>query len=215
MTPLPPWANGPFELLVHAEEHRRVDGDFDRRMALISFDNALEVAITTYLTLKPIQRSGRTYANADVEKWLSNYHSKLDFLDAELSKRSQSWEIERSHIVWAHDRRNEQYHGGDNGTPEKRVLLLVREAALWVFGYLFEVSDAEQRLEHALAERAPPALPKQKTEFDRAIDRQFGMIEVGEQTYRASEILFFVDYAAYEDVGARLCQASMAENAGI
>jgi hypothetical protein len=49
---LPPWANGPFELLVHAEGHLRNGDDFDRRIALISFDNAIEVAITTYLTLQ-------------------------------------------------------------------------------------------------------------------------------------------------------------------
>ncbi len=54
MKPLPPWAKGPFELLVHAEGHFIAGEDFDRRIALISFDNAIEVAITTYLT--------RTYA---------------------------------------------------------------------------------------------------------------------------------------------------------
>lgn len=39
------WVYGPFELLVHAELHYLAGKDFDRRMALISFDNAIEVAI--------------------------------------------------------------------------------------------------------------------------------------------------------------------------
>ena len=56
MNPLPPWANGPFELLVHAEEHLRAGDDFDRRIALIGFDNAIEITIAAYLSLKPIQR---------------------------------------------------------------------------------------------------------------------------------------------------------------
>src|SRR5206468_4760725 len=111
MNPLPPWANGPFELLVHAEGHL-IDGeDFDRRIALISFDNAIEVAITTYLTLNPIQRGGRSYPKADVEKWLDNYHTKLEFLEFELDKRSTGWSVEKSYIIWVHDHRNEQYHG--------------------------------------------------------------------------------------------------------
>lgn len=59
MTSMAPWATGTFELLVHAEGHLRGGEDFDRRIALISFDNAIEVAITTYLTLHPIQRGDR------------------------------------------------------------------------------------------------------------------------------------------------------------
>ena len=84
MTTLHPWAIGPFELIVHAEGHRRADEDFDRRIALISFDNAVEVIITTYLTLHPIQRGGREYKKDDVDKWLKNYHSKLDFFESEM-----------------------------------------------------------------------------------------------------------------------------------
>ncbi len=115
MTSLPPWANGPFELLLHAEGHLREGGDFDRRIALISFDNAIEVAIATYLTLNPIQRGGRHYSKSDVDKWLNNYHARLEFLEAELVRRGVAWSIDRSHIVWAHDHRNEQYHGGHKG----------------------------------------------------------------------------------------------------
>src|ERR1700733_12500102 len=133
MISLPPWANGPFELLLHAEGHLRAGEDFDRRIALISFDNAIEVAITTYLTLNPIQRGNRCYKNTDVEKWLNNYPSKLAFLDAELVARKLSWEVDQSHILWAHDHRNEQYHGGIKGTPEKNVLSIIRKSALWIF----------------------------------------------------------------------------------
>ncbi len=60
MIALPPWANGPFELIVHAESHRRNGDDFDRRIALITFDDAIEVSVTTYISLHPIQRGNRT-----------------------------------------------------------------------------------------------------------------------------------------------------------
>lgn len=205
MTLLPPWANGPFELLVHAEGHLRALEDFDRRIALISFDNAIEVAITTYLTMHPIQRGGRTYQNADIDKWLENYHSKLEFVEKELVARKLPWEVEKTHIIWAHEHRNEQYHGGTKGTPEKSVLNLVRKAALWIFSMLFEVTDCEKRLDDAIKAAVTPP-PQRDENYDRAIDHEYGMIEVAEQSFYASEVLFNVDYDAYKDAGARLCQ---------
>ena len=208
MTTLHPWANGPFELLVHAEGHLLNGNDFDRRIALISFDNAIEVAITTYLTLNPIHRGGRSYPKTNVEKWLDNYHTKLDFLDAEIAARKASWRVDRAYIIWVHDHRNEQYHGGAKGTPEKHVLRVVRDAALWVFSTLFDVDDAEAMLTQAILDLAPPAAPTRVKALDLAIDAQFGIVDVGEQRYYASDLLFAVDYTAYRDLGERLCASS-------
>ena len=204
MSGLPPWTSGPFELLVHAEGHLLSGDDFDRRIALITFDDAIEVAITTYLTLSPIQRGGREYARADIEKWLGNYHSKLAFLEIELTARKQTWLVEKSHIIWAHDHRNEQYHGGQKGTPEKRVLALIRGAALWVFTVLYEEADVEQLVGQALLDTLPETPPQRDDRFDRAIDRKYGMLDVGEQSYYVSEILYSVDYQAYRELGDRL-----------
>jgi hypothetical protein len=205
MSTISPWGSGPFELIVHAEGHLREGDDFDRRIALISFDNAIEVAITTYLTLHPIQRGGRTYSKIEVEKWLNNYHTKLDFLETEITARDISWLMAKSHIIWAHDHRNEQYHGGYKGTPEKGVLKIIRDAALWIFSVLFDVNEVEAALDKAILDKAPPAAPSPEKNFNIAIDAQYGIIEVGEQNYYASELLFAVDYAAYRDLGARLC----------
>ena len=44
---LKPWTYGPFEILLHAELHYRVGEDFDRRIAMVGFDNAIEVADTS------------------------------------------------------------------------------------------------------------------------------------------------------------------------
>ena len=51
------WAYGPFEILLHAETHYLSGGDIDRRLSLIGFDNAIELAITTYLN--PSSHSAR------------------------------------------------------------------------------------------------------------------------------------------------------------
>lgn len=211
MSPIPPWANGPFELLVHAEGHLIRGEDFDRRIALISFDNAIEVAIATYLTLNPIQRGGKSYPKVDVEKWLNNYFTKLDFFENELTARSLPWSVEKTYIIWAHDHRNEQYHGGQKGTPEKNVLKIIRSAALWIFSVLFEIADIEVILGKCLAESLPPSPPVPDRKFDVAIDREYEIVEVGEQNYYASELLFAVDYEAYRDLGSRLCTVSPAE----
>ncbi len=152
MSEIPIWASGPFELIVHAEGHLRNGQDFDRRIALISFDNAIEVAITTYLTLKPIQRRGREYKKDKVDKWLNNYHTKIDFLEFEIKERKISWCVEKPNIIWIHDHRNEQYHSGSKGIPEMKVIEIARKASLWIFSLLFEVKDAEDELEKSLAQ---------------------------------------------------------------
>lgn len=209
MSKLPPWTDGPFELLVHAEMHLRAGEDFDRRLALISFDNAIEVAVTTFLTLHPIQRNGKTYKCDDVEKWLANYHSRLDFLDAELKAQGQEWTVERSHIVWAHNQRNEQYHAGNQGVPDKKCLGIAKEAALWVFGILFGVSNPEAELNSAVAQRLPPERPKRNRSYDKAIDGEFGAIAVGSCLYSASEVIFTLDYDAYRDLGTELSERAI------
>ncbi len=203
MSSLVPWANGPFELLVHAEGHLRKGDDFDRRMALISFDNAIDVAITTYLTLHPIQRGNREYKGEDVGRWLKNYHSKLEFLEIELTTRSIPWDVPKSYVVWAHGQRNEQYHGGSKGIPEKKVLATIRRAALWVFGVLYEVADVENLIEAAIAADTPPH-PVRRPEYDRVIDGAFEVVALGGQRYYASELLFGVDPVVYEAVARDL-----------
>jgi hypothetical protein len=156
------WARGPFELIRHAESHLRIGSDFDKRIALIGFDNAVEVAITTFLQLHPRQRGGRQYRKEDVEKWLANYHSKLDFFFDHFLKASAgiSVPITVDEVIWFHNLRNELYHSGNGFVPEEHSLKGARAAALCVFAALFEV-DAEAVLDRQIA---PPAAPTQADE---------------------------------------------------
>ena len=158
---LKPWVIRPFELIFHAEVHYRNGSDYDRRMALISFDNSIEVSITTYLTLKPLQRNNRKYKKEDVQKWLNNYHSKLDFFSEEIKNRGLPEYKEKSEIAWYHDQRNEQYHGGSSGVPPKNVLDGIRQAALWIYSVLFDTVDIEKGLNSAIskAEIILPSIP--------------------------------------------------------
>ena len=84
---------------------------------------------------------------------------------------------------------------------------------MWIFSILFDVSDVEATLEQAILDQAPPAPPSRERSFDVAIDAQHGTIQVGEQNYYASELLFTVDYAAYRDLGERLSNSMADSNA--
>lgn len=136
----------------------------------------------------------------------SNYHAKLDFLDTELTGRRESRVADEANVIYVHDHRNEQYHGGLKGTPEKTILEIVRETALWVFSLLFSVPDVEALLEQALIERLPEVLRTCEKRLDLAIDGVYGIIEVGGQSYYASELLFEVDHDAYTELSDRVCQ---------
>jgi hypothetical protein len=212
MTPLKPWADGPFELIVHAELHMRDGSDFDRRMALISLDNAIEVAITTYLLLHPIQRQNLTYARADIDRWLDNYHTKIEFFFEEVARRAVTVVCERDGILWCHDVRNGQYHGGGPTIPRARELADIRRAALEVFSVLFGVPDAEDRVSVRVEELMGNDLPKRDGAKDKLIDVRHGMVHVAGMPYYTSELIYGVDPFAYGNLAAEL-EASDAESA--
>ena len=141
-----PWTKAAFDLLEHAELHRIDGGDFDRRTALIAYDNAIEISIATYLSLHPSQREGLELSKADTQKWLVSYLTKLEFLEyyvvAILQERMA---IGRDEILYFHRIRNDLYHGSRAHVPSLHDVKGIRAAALWVFTILFKI-DPEQLL---------------------------------------------------------------------
>src|SRR5436190_1148025 len=102
MNKLKPWAAGPFELIRHAEGHLKAGSDFDKRMALISYDNAIEVSITTFLQLHPSQRGGKSYERKKTEEWLSNYHKKLEYLELLAKEKGVTLAVSIDEIIYYH-----------------------------------------------------------------------------------------------------------------
>ena len=210
MRQLKPWAYDPFEILLHAELHYRVGEDFDRRIAMIGFDNAIEVAITTYLGLHPIQRGNRQYPNADVERWRNYYHTTVDFFFQECATRQVGIVGQRDEIVWYHEVRNGQYHVGGATVPQRRELDGVRAAALEVFAVLFEVADAEAQLDAHIS--AMQQAPQPRTaEGDRLIDDKYGLIDLCAQLEYSSELLYAVDANRYHETIRNLENGAEAE----
>jgi hypothetical protein len=204
MRTLKPWAYGPFEILLHAEMHYRAGEDTDRRIAMIGFDNAIEVAVTTYLNLHPIQRGNRTYPRTDVERWLGNFHTKIEFLQVECATRAVTLVAMQDEIIWFHEVRNGQYHGGGATVPQSRELDGVRAAAIEIIALLFELPDIELALEEHIAERTPPVPQPRNIEHDRLIDCKFGMVEVCGQMWYSSEVLYGVDSGVYRETAIEL-----------
>lgn len=136
---LPAWARGPYEIIEHAEEHYHGGGDVDRRIALIGFDNAIEVAVTTFLQLNPKLRGGTTFCRNDVQKWLQNYHTKIEFLEQFTASNNVPLKSSTAEIIWYHTLRNELYHSGNGMVPERYCLDGARDAAIEVFKVLFGI----------------------------------------------------------------------------
>lgn len=148
-----PWARGPLELIHHAEEHLKGNSDFDRRMVLVSFDNAIELSIITFLNLNPLQRNGWACERAQVAKWLHNFHSKLEFLEYYvISHLGQEMLVGRDELIYYHSIRNELYHNGNGFTPTQEIVEEIRKASNWVFLTLFGNHPSEHLSLSNLAE---------------------------------------------------------------
>jgi len=208
LTPsLKPWAYGPFEILLHAEMHYRVGEDFDRRIAMIGFDNAIEVAVTTYLNLHPVQRGKRAYRNEDVEKWLKNYHTKVEFFFLECGSRTLTAVCKHDEIIWFHEVRNDQYHVGGATIPQRRELDGCRAAAIEIFSVLFDTPDVPALLDAAIAANSPAALPPRTDGEDRVIDAKHGMIKVCGSPEYASDVVYALDPNRYREIAIELRSA--------
>jgi hypothetical protein len=134
---LKPWMRGPFELIRHAAGHLQANGDTDRRISLIGFDNAIEVSIDVYVRLHPKLRSGLTIEREEIEAAQRNYHAKIEFLDKHVQARQIPLSVPVDEIVWYHQLRNELYHSGNGMVPEEHVIIGACRAALAVFRALF------------------------------------------------------------------------------
>lgn len=197
---LPPWAYGPYELLLHAELHIRDGENFDRRIAMISYDNAIEVAITVYLSLNPIQRQGRKYDKVKMDSWLKNYHRKIDFLMQEIKQRKIKCEITKEEIVWYHDIRNKQYHGGGNTIPQLRDLQKIRQIAMWIFSFLYDIENVDQIIITDIQRSANNRLPSKNKDQDVLIDKVHGVYEIAGHNFYTSDILYALDPILYSEI---------------
>lgn len=78
--PHQPWASGPGEILQHGLSLLHKDSDKNRRLALLSIDNAVELMVKTYLSL-PRRITGVNLSRKDFSE-ISESFPVLDILNS-------------------------------------------------------------------------------------------------------------------------------------
>ena len=130
----PLWASGPAEILRHGLKLLRDDSDTNRRLAMISIDNSVELLMQTYIQL-PKRLSGLDLTRKQRDTYCENFSSLLDGIEATVGDRISGLNL--GEIEWFHRLRNELYHQGNGLTIERLKVEAYAEIAKRLFSSLF------------------------------------------------------------------------------
>jgi hypothetical protein len=136
------WASGAIELLRHADSHIHLDTAFDKRIAFISIDNAVETSIRTFLSLPP-SKSGVKVARKDIDAVENSFPGLLALIWSHAAKKLTG--IDEADIEHYHRIRNKLYHDGTGLSVDDQYLLAYRQIAVLIMKNLFGVNLGEPR----------------------------------------------------------------------
>src|SRR6267378_1363675 len=111
-----PWTSGPRELLEHAVGHLSQSTAFDCRIAMSSIDNAVELAIKTYLQLPKRVRGTDGPGRKQFEEKSRSFPDLLDLLEEFGGNRLDG--VSLGDIEGYHRLRNALYHDGNGVTVD-------------------------------------------------------------------------------------------------
>lgn len=145
----PLWASGPGEILRHGIGLLSEDTDTNRRLALISIDNSVELMMETFIQL-PKRITGLDISRKQRNEICANFPSLLDGVEAHAAEKIVG--INLGEIEWFHRLRNQLYHQGNGLTVERKKVELYAELASTFFRALFglRLSLPEQGTMHLL-----------------------------------------------------------------
>jgi hypothetical protein len=129
-----PWATGPGEILRHGLDLLQRDSDVNRRLAMISIDNAVELMIKTYLGL-PRRITGLEISRKAYDEFAQSFPKLLDALETYAADKING--IDLGEIEWYHRLRNELYHQGNGLTVERDKVEVYAELSNLLFENLF------------------------------------------------------------------------------
>jgi len=130
-----PWTDGPRELLQHAATHLGMGADFDRRIAMISIDNAVELAIKTYIGLPKRSRGTDGPTRKELEAANESFPELLDLLNRYYDDKLTG--VDLGDVEWYHRLRNLLYHSGNGITVNRARVEAYFQIALALFENLF------------------------------------------------------------------------------
>lgn len=129
-----PWVSGPREILQHGLSLLHEDSDRNRRLALLSIDNAVELTIKTYLGL-PKRITGIQISRKDFMDISESFPKMLDALEEHAGQYLNG--IDLGDIEWFHRLRNQLYHQGNGLTVARDQVEVYAELAKLLFKNLF------------------------------------------------------------------------------
>ena len=129
-----PWASGISEILKHGLSLLKKDTDTNRRLAMISIDNAVELMIKTYLGL-PERVIGFKISRKELSEITVGFPKLLDGLEKYAIAKLSG--VNLGEIEWYHRLRNELYHNGNGLTVEREKVVIYSELAKLLFKNLF------------------------------------------------------------------------------
>jgi hypothetical protein len=136
------WASGAIELLQHADSHISLESAFDRRIAFISIDNAIETMIRVFLSL-PKSKSKITVSRKEIEEAENSFPKLLALFWNQVGTRLPG--LDDSDIEHYHRIRNKLYHDGTGLTVDEGYLRAYRAIASVMLQTLFGVETITLR----------------------------------------------------------------------
>lgn len=131
---LPPWSSGPGEILQHGFILLSKDTDANRRLAMLTIDNSVELMIKTFLGL-PKRATGIKLSRKEYTEISESFPALLDALEEHAPKKLAG--IDLAEIEWYHRLRNQLYHQGNGLTVERQKVEVYAELAKLLFKNLF------------------------------------------------------------------------------
>lgn len=131
------WASGAVELLRHADSHISLSSAFDRRIAFISIDNAVETMIRVFLSL-PKGKSGVSVPRKELDEAENSFPRLLGLLWTHAKARLTG--LDDSDIEHYHRIRNKLYHDGTGLSVDEQYLLAYRQIAAVLLERLFNIA---------------------------------------------------------------------------
>ncbi|MBL0912542.1 MAG: hypothetical protein IBJ09_09220 [Bacteroidia bacterium] len=105
------WASGAVELLSHAAQHISLNSAFDKRIAFISIDNAVEIMTRIYLNLPKQYFNGqRGPTRREIEDCNNSFSAYLELLNRYFREKIIGLDV--GDIEYYHRLRNKLYHDG-------------------------------------------------------------------------------------------------------
>jgi hypothetical protein len=134
------WASGSLELLNHAEAHMDEESAFDKRIAFISIDNSVEIAIRTFLGLPARHFLGTKPSRKEIEYTFNSFPSLLDLLIKYAANRLVG--IDPIDIEFYHRLRNKLYHDGTGLATDDSHIFAYFTIAKLLLEKLFDIKYA-------------------------------------------------------------------------